>query len=151
MHQIQLPNTNHLVDLGPNWIHGTDQNPILDLAKETDTATHVWGDDINLFDEEGKPLPAEDAKRLNEVMWDIVVEAFTHSNKNTSSIPADQSLYDWFLTRLDEAIPDVEADCEEKRKLVLQISEMWGAFVGGAVQRQSLKFFWLEECIEGGM
>jgi predicted NAD/FAD-dependent oxidoreductase len=26
---------------------------------------------------------------------------------------------------------------------------MWGAFVGSPIQRQSLKFFWLEECIDG--
>jgi Flavin containing amine oxidoreductase len=151
MHQIELPNTNYLVDLGPNWIHGTDHNPILDLAKETDTLTHAWGDNINLFDEDGEPLPAEDAKHLNEVMWGIVVDAFTYSNKHTSLIPADQSLYDWFLMQLDQAIPDTVADYERKRKLVLRISEMWGAFVGSTVQKQSLKFFWLEECIEGGM
>ncbi|KAK5150390.1 hypothetical protein LTR16_012680, partial [Cryomyces antarcticus] len=29
------------------------------------------------------------------------------------------------------------------------MAEMWGAFVGTSIQRQSLKFFWLEECIEG--
>lgn len=40
---------------------------------------------------------------------------------------------------------------DQKRKLCLQLSDMWGAFVGGNVKRQSLKFFWLEECLEGGM
>ena len=35
------------------------------------------------------------------------------------------------------------------RALLLQEAEAWGAFVGGPIQRQSLKFFWLEECIEG--
>ena len=31
----------------------------------------------------------------------------------------------------------------------LGMAQMWGAYVGSPVQRQSLKFFWLEECIEG--
>jgi predicted NAD/FAD-dependent oxidoreductase len=26
---------------------------------------------------------------------------------------------------------------------------MWGAFVGSPIQTQSLRFFWLEECIDG--
>lgn len=150
MHQIELPNTNHLVDIGPNWIHGTENNPIFDLAKETGTPTHAWGGNVTFFDEDGKPLPTEDAEHLKEVMWSIIVDAFTYSNKHTSSIPVDQSLYDWFLMRLDKAIPDTETDYERKRKLVLQVSQMWGAFVGGTIQSQSLKFFWLEECIDGG-
>jgi hypothetical protein len=47
-------------------------------------------------------------------------------------------------------IPESEADWKRKRKIVMQVSEMWGAFVGSPISRQSLKFFWLEECIEGG-
>lgn len=27
---------------------------------------------------------------------------------------------------------------------------MWGAYVGDGVELQSLKFFYLEDCIEGG-
>lgn len=38
-HQATLP-SGTLIDLGPNWVHGTDHNPILDLAKETGTALH---------------------------------------------------------------------------------------------------------------
>lgn len=34
---------------------------------------------------------------------------------------------------------------------VLGMSQMWGAYVGDHVEIQSLKFFYLEDCIEGGM
>jgi len=27
---------------------------------------------------------------------------------------------------------------------------MWGDFVGEPIEKQSMKYFWLEECIEGG-
>ena len=37
-----------------------------------------------------------------------------------------------------------------KTNLLLQMAELCGAFVGSPVYRQSLKFFWLEECIDGG-
>lgn len=63
-----------LVDLGANWIHGTDHNPILDLAEETSTETHDWGEDSTIFDEDGKLL--EDGKALNETLWNIIVQAF---------------------------------------------------------------------------
>lgn len=38
----------------------------------------------------------------------------------------------------------------EQRLEVFKMAQMWGAFVGDPIARQSLKFFWLEECIEGG-
>jgi hypothetical protein len=38
----------------------------------------------------------------------------------------------------------------EERKLVMQVGEMWGAFIGDPWERQSLKYFWLEEWLDGG-
>ena len=38
----------------------------------------------------------------------------------------------------------------KERELVLGMSQMWGAYVGDSVDRQSLKFFFLEDCINGG-
>ena len=42
VHQVTTP-PGHVVDVGANWIHGTEGNPILDLAKMTNTATHSVG------------------------------------------------------------------------------------------------------------
>jgi hypothetical protein len=39
VHRVQMT-SGHEVDMGANWIHGTDNNPILDLAKKTSTPTH---------------------------------------------------------------------------------------------------------------
>lgn len=71
-HQATLP-SGHLVDLGPNWIHGTEDNPILDLAKETGTTTHSWGEQNNIFDEDGKFL--ENSRVLNDELWGFIVQA----------------------------------------------------------------------------
>ena len=55
------------------------------------------------------------------------------------------SLKNFFVQQLkDKDVPESES------KLVMQMAEMWGAFVGSPWERQSLKFFWLEECIDGG-
>ena len=145
--QAELP-SGHLIDIGPNWIHGTDENPISDLAKETNTATHAWGEGFkNIFDESGQAL--EGANKLHGEMWDIVLEAFKYSAKNTSTIDPQLSLYDFFKEKVKERFPDSTKD-KHQRKVVMQFSRMWGVMVGSPVDKQSLKYFWLEECIDGG-
>jgi hypothetical protein len=147
LHQTRL-SSGQLIDLGPNWIHGTDHNPILDLAKETNTLSLSLGEGFNAYDEAGHML--EDGKELNGETWGIIFKAFEHSTKNTSTIDPEESLYDFFAEKVKEIFPDATNHANQ-RKIVMQMSEMWGAFVGSPVRKQSLKFFWLEECIEGGM
>lgn len=137
---------------GPNWIHGTDSNPILDLAKETQTLTMSWDGRQAVFDELGNPLSDEEAAEVTEIIWDIIEKAMKYSNDNSASIPAEKSLYNFFEEKVKELFPDSQPDDQEaqrKRTRVLHKAEMWGAFVGSPVQNQSLKFFWLEECIDG--
>lgn len=150
VHQAYVPNTDHLVDIGANWIHGTDQNPILDLAKQTNTATHSWGENINVFDEDGNFVLPEEGAEYNEIMWGIIIDAFKHSNEDFACIPPTKSLHDFFVSKAKDLIPNTDQDCEKRRRIVLQMSQMWGAFVGRTVEEQSLKFFWLEETLEGG-
>jgi monoamine oxidase len=149
VHQSQLKN-GRLVDLGPNWIHGTAENPMMDLAKQTDTP--VGNPDIAsyLIDEFGNRLQQDIGEKYADMMWDIVQDAFKHSNQNNADIGVGESLHDFFRLKVEEKIPESEPDYKENRKLVMQLSEQWGAFVGSPIERQSLKFFWLEECIEGG-
>ncbi|TVY84548.1 putative polyamine oxidase [Lachnellula suecica] len=144
-HQATLP-SGHLVDLGPNWIHGTESNPILDLTKETSTPTHTWEEQVNIFDENGKVL--QNGSSLTEAMWGIIVQAFKYSAQNTANIDPKKSLHDFFLEKVQETLPG-EENSEQQRKIVMQMAELWGAFVGSPVETQSLKFFWLEECIDG--
>ena len=155
--RIDLP----LVDMGPNWIHGTKDNPILDLVHATDTATsshdvdeqgnHLTG---AVFDQDGHLLPLEEGGALSTVMWKIVEEAFVHSNANCSTIDPNESLHDFFQQRLEAHVPSAGASnasaVKRRQEMVMQIAEFWGAFVGSPVSRQSLKYYWLEECIEGG-
>ncbi|CZT44246.1 related to anon-37cs protein [Rhynchosporium secalis] len=141
----QKLSTGHLVDLGANWIHGTESNPILDLAKATNTATHDWSESFNIFDEDGKLV--KDGKELNDTLWGIIVQAFKHSAENTATIDPKESLYDFFLEKVQGIFPS--KDESKEREIMMQMTEMWGAFVGSPVQTQSLKFFWLEECIDG--
>ncbi|KAI1862588.1 uncharacterized protein JN550_010113 [Neoarthrinium moseri] len=148
VHQARLP-SGHLVDCGPNWIHGTSDNPILDIAKETGTAISNWDTNSYVFNEDGELLVLADGEIYSTMMWDIIQDAFAHSNKNSATISPDESLWDFFQKEVARRIPENKPDFDKKRQFVLQMAEMWGAFVGSPVFTQSLKFFWLEECIEG--
>ncbi|OBT64355.1 hypothetical protein VE03_05737 [Pseudogymnoascus sp. 23342-1-I1] len=143
------------VDIGPNWIascflttplHATgDKHPIRDLAIETNTPLHHWNNRQNIFTSSGELLPAEKSSELSTLLWDIIEDAFEHSKKNGKSIPESASLYDYIESRVKEKLPDRVED----QKLVLSMSEMWGAYIGHSVNQQSLRFAWMEECCGG--
>ncbi|KAL8797249.1 MAG: hypothetical protein Q9182_007233 [Xanthomendoza sp. 2 TL-2023] len=144
MHQSKLEG--HLVDHGPNWIHGLKENPILKIAEELgETLFDVPEVPPSIYDQAGNLLSKEDGRHCSGLMWEIIEEAFKHSDKESASIPQNQSLLDFFKLRLREKdIPDALA------KRVLQVCRSWGDYVGGDIDRQSLKYFWLEETLDGG-
>jgi len=137
---------------GPNWIHGTDDNPIMQIARETKTELHAWDEEQSVIDSNGNPMDPAEAAEYGCLLWDdgLIAAAFKYSNENCKSIPVSRSLYDFFEEKVQELFTDLpDGEAKRKRLGLLQACEMWGAYVGSPVQRQSLKFFWLEECIEG--
>jgi hypothetical protein len=137
---------------GPNWIHGTKDNPILDLAKETGTLAMNWDGRQAVFDAAGEPLTDAEAAESTEQVWGIIEQAMKYSNEESAKIPAEKSLYNYFEEQVVKMFPagsGSEAEIQAKRDRILHMSDMWGAFVGSPIQQQSLKFFWLEECIDG--
>jgi hypothetical protein len=140
------------VTRGPNWIHGTENNPILDIAKDTNTLAISWDGRQAIFDHLGKQMPEKEAADSFELVWEIIEQAMKYSNEETATIPAERSLYDFFEEKVQEMIPsEMEGDegVKRKRETIMDIAEMWGAFVGSPFQKQSLKFFWMEETIDG--
>ncbi|RFU29140.1 hypothetical protein B7463_g7208, partial [Scytalidium lignicola] len=144
MVQTTLPG-GYRVDLGPNWIHGTEDNPISELANKTGTLVHSW-DAKDLFFETGKHM-GQAGIDLSEEMWNIVLKAFKYSEENCATIDPNESLYDFFQQKLHEVYPN--PDDEDMRNALLQLAELWGAIVGEPASKQSLKYFWLEECVDG--
>ncbi|KAF2169876.1 hypothetical protein M409DRAFT_64858 [Zasmidium cellare ATCC 36951] len=142
----------HLVDLGPNWIHGSNDNPIMKIAHETGTKLHAWDEEAIVYDPEGKPLEDKEVEQHNALLWDdgLIAAAFKYSNEYYDSIDPQRSLFDFFSEKVESLFEDEPADiAKRKRKTLLQFASLWGCYIGSPVTRQSLRFFWLEEVIEG--
>ncbi|TVY85125.1 Protein FLOWERING LOCUS D [Lachnellula suecica] len=125
------------------------KHPIRDLAIATSTPLHTWNSHQNIYTSSGTLLPKAKAASLSTLLWDIIEEAFEYSEAHGASIPETASLYDFIAEKVIEKIPGDDETAREDRKLVSEMSEMWGAYVGHPVSRQSLKFAWLEECCGG--
>ncbi len=110
-----------------------------------------------------------------EKMWGVIAAAFVHSREYGESIPSEKSLLDFFRESAESLFDGsdgedeegegvdkereevMDGDVKEKKKTIadqrqrmLWMAEFWGAITGSEIEKQSLKFFWLEEGIEGG-
>ena len=142
IHQVRMPH-GHLVDMGPNWIHNSgDRRPFIDIAEKTDTALHSYELKGMVFDENGKFI--EDGIAMSEKVWDLISKAIAYSKANTATIDPHESLYDFLVKEMDQS--DVD---EQTKHNMLQAAKVWSTYVGMAVTQQSLKFLWLEACVEG--
>lgn len=110
-----------------------------------------WDETLKVFDADGKKLPEDEINEYSTIEWDdVITAAFSHSKECHDTIDPNKSLYDFFVERTQSMFKDQPtAIAEQKRTKLLQMAQGWGAYVGSPVSRQSLKFFWLEECLEG--
>lgn len=132
------------ISSGPNWIHGTGANPIMSIANATQTITHdPEGHNISIS-REGYPISEDAATKAADFMWATIEQAFEYSNQHGDTIPPERSLYDFFQEKLEQT-----GFSDEEKQLCLDSCKLWGAYVGDPIERQSLKFFHLEECIDG--
>lgn len=139
-------------DSGPNWIHGTKDNAIYEIAKKTATIFHSWEEEQTVFDPQGNIVNRDEAAEYAELLWDdgIIADAFRRSKESNESIHPDRSLYDFFVQKAERIFRNEPEDvAKRKRETLLLYARMWGAYIGSSVNKQSLKFFYLEECIEG--
>lgn len=122
----------------------------MDLAAETNTKIHYWDERHAEFDDKGHRQPDADVTHRSELFWGIISDAFQYSKEHTATISANTSLMDFVKKEAASKFSDdLPEEAERKKLMLLQEAETWGAFVGSPIQQQSLKFFWLEECIEG--
>jgi hypothetical protein len=117
---------------------------------DTKTPLHHWNNKQLIFDSDGNKLPDELTERLSTILWEIIEEAFNfskaaHEKNGGKDIASTDSLQDFIRRRAQDIVSDAK-----ERALLVQMSEMFGAYVGQPVWQQSLRFAWMEECCGGG-
>ena len=121
----------------------------MELAKETGTSLHRWKESTLLVDGEGHLVASSKANKALKRVWEILEAAIEYSTNHNEEIHYSANLYNFFQDWCDQAFQAGDMDRQEV-ELVLGMSQMWGAYVGDRVELQSLKYFYLEDCIEGG-
>ena len=118
---------------------------MLSLAENVGSKLSSSIGNTNVYDSKGVLMNSEEVLNSFEVFWEIVEEAFKYSNENCEGIAPHLSLKDFFQERLRLSVLD-----EKVQNAVLEFAEMWGGFIGDVFERQSLKWVWLEKCLDGG-
>lgn len=102
-----------------------------------------------LIDGQGRSVDRSEADRALKRVWQILEEAMEYSTKRTHDLLPSASLYNYFIDSCHRAFRSGDMSQREV-DLVQGMAEMWGAYVGDRCDLQSLKFFYLEDCINGG-
>lgn len=118
----------------------------MSIAEATQTVTYDPEGGYIGISRDGDLIDEELATKASEFMWTTIEQAFEYSNSHGESIPPERSLYDFFQEKVEQT-----SFSQEEKQLCLDACQLWGAYVGDPIQRQSLKFFCLEECIDGSM
>ncbi|KAI1415609.1 flavin-containing amine oxidase [Hypoxylon sp. FL1857] len=136
------------IDLGASWIHGTRGNPLVALAEKAGATTVGCGAVYSICDSKANWLGRDMACRLYEEVWEILEMAIDESQKEFASLPDTAKMMDFFREEVGRRRSRLKHP-EAYEALMMQIVEMWGAFMGDDCERQSLKNLWLDAGLEG--
>ena len=137
------------IDLGACWIHGTQGNPIVDLAKKARSTIVACGAVYSICDSDGVWLSRETARHYYEEVWEILEMAMDKSREEARSLSDSVKMMDFVRQEVKRRRSQAEHP-EAYEALMIQIVEMWGAFMGNECESQGLKNMWLDAGLEGG-
>ena len=98
------------------------------------------------YNQSGDEISHNLALDHSKLSWDIVTQAIKYSQTQGDLIPPNLSLLDYYQRVLEK-----QEMSESSKELVLEMGRMWGNIVGEPIEQQSLRYMWLEECIDGGL
>ena len=126
--------------IGANFIHGTDGNPLTDVAKKVNS-TFVFS--LNLrkyYDCDGKPVDEETSSIVLGKVWGYHEAALDYSRENVVDKDADvKSFCDERLKR------DKDIKGEKMRDLVEAGVGILSGIAACDLDKLSLKYYWMED------
>lgn len=138
------------IDLGASWIHGTKGNPIVHLAEKAGSTIVPCSTVDSICNSDGNWLPSNVARDFYEEVWEILEMAMAKSREETTLIPDTDKMINFFRQEVKRRRSQAEQP-EAYDTLMVQIVEMWGAFMGNECEAQGLKNLWLDAGLEGGI
>jgi len=128
------------VDEGANFIHGTDGNPLSDIAaKVGSTFVH----NISLrryYDENGDPLDKKTAGFVYRKVWEYSEAAAQLSREQ--DVDKNLSVEDFCAKRLEK---DKEIKDERLRRVTASGIRMLAEISACNLDKLSLRYFWMED------
>ena len=138
------------MDVGASWIHGTQCNPIIRLALKAGSTIIACGAVDSICNSDGTWLPSTVARTYYEEVWEILDMAIAKSRTETKSMSDTLKMMTFFRQEVERRRSQAEQP-EAYETLMVQIVEMWGAFMGNECETQGLKNLWLDAGLEGGI
>lgn len=122
------------VDLGASWIHGTEDNPLTELAEEFNLKTVFSDEDSEIrYGEDGEEFSDEEY----ETMKSEFDEMMDSVEKKRKKISKDVSLYSLIAEYMDEK----DLNSQQKKKLRFSIyHEIEGEMASDAEDRSALNW-----------
>ncbi|KAJ5389252.1 amine oxidase [Penicillium cataractarum] len=136
------------IDVGASWIHGTQGNPFVALAEKAEATTVGCGAVYSICGPNGNWLDHDTARDHYEEVWEVLEMAMEKSRQEAVSLPDSSKMMDFFREEVGRRRCKAEHP-DAYEALMLQIVEMWGAFMGDECENQSLKNLWLDAGLEG--
>lgn len=118
---------------------------MVQLTRDTETKLISPSESTYVYDTDGGLMDGKRALECSKALWKVLEGAFRQSNENCSNIEPNVSLKDYLEENLLASALD-----EELKNIILELAETWDAYVGDPFEKQSLKWVWLEECLQGG-
>jgi len=126
--------------IGANFIHGTDGNPLSDIAAKVG-ATFVHNISLRrYYDEKGKLLDKETAGVIYRKVWEYSDGAVNLSRQE--DVDKNLSVEDYCQKRLAE---DEDLTNEHLKQVAVSSIRMLAEIAACDLDKLSLRYYWMEE------
>lgn len=126
-------------NLGANFIHGTDGNPLTDIAEKVGS-TFVHNMSLRgYYDNKGEPLSSKAAGLVYQKVWEYNEAAVDYSREN--EVESNKSMAEFCRKRLAK---DTEVK-DDMKEIVGSGIEMLAGIAACDLDKLSLKYYWMEE------
>jgi hypothetical protein len=137
----QVSSGSQLVDVGANWIHQPNDNPIMAIAKKTGTILFPRPPGLTIHGSDGQRWTREYSEEVAKATRAILNEAYEYSLHHSAEIDPDTSMMDYFSAEAEKGYPD-------QKQLVTDMTSdaaRMGQWDGEPIEKQSLKFHGVED------